>query len=111
MTNNLRFKSTFLREELDNFGYTKADIIRTDFVLENVFSYLVRDHYDFNAISGMNEKENHLIEKTKEILNAFTETYTDSVKQMCAEIININEDDVGSILLGVGNELFAEGIT
>lgn len=89
------------------------DIVRTDFVLENVFSYLVRAHYNFTAITAVNQKERYVLEGIKETLNAFKEGYEHSVKSLCTklDISIITEDYVGSILFGVSNEVFAEGIT
>lgn len=92
-------------------AYAGHDIVRTDFILENVFSYLVRDIYNFTAISPMNKKEKDVFEGMKETLNAFKDDYAYSVKSLCAEIGLITEDNVGSILLGVSNEVFSEGIT
>lgn len=114
MASNSLFKAAFMSEELDNFEnryYTKENIIRTDFILENVFSYLVCNHYEFDAISRMNKKEKETFEKLKETINAFRESYIDPIEKWCEEIDVINEDDVGSILLTVSNELFSEGIT
>lgn len=114
MAPNLLFKAAFVRGELDDFEkrhYTKNDIIRTDFILENVFSYLLGDNYNFDAISAMNKKEKEIFNGMKETLNAFRDSYAGPVKSLCAEIDVITEDTVGSILLGVSNELFSEGIT
>lgn len=114
MTKNSLFRAAFLYGELDaseKQSYIKRYIIRTDFILENVFSHLVQKYYQFDAISPMNEKEKHLFEKLKEIINAFRDHYTGPVKNLCAEIDVICENTVGSIILGVANELFSEGIT
>lgn len=72
MTSKLLFKTMFVRGELDDFEkryYTKEDIIKTDCILENIFSYLLRDHYNFNTICKMNKKEKHVFETIKEYLN------------------------------------------
>lgn len=114
MAPNLLFKAAFVRGELENFDkrpYTKNDIVRTDFILENAFAYLLENHYKFDAISAMNKKENDVWDHMKETLDAFRDSYASPVKNLCAEIDIINEDTVGSILLGVSNELFSEGIT
>lgn len=113
MAENVLLKSTFMRKEIDCFEercYNKEEIIRTDFLLENIFSYLLRDHYNFDAISPMNEKEKQVFEGTKEILDVFRDSYAIPVKNLISEI-NVEEITIGSTLLSVSNELFSEGIT
>lgn len=112
MALNSLFKAVFTRGKLDDFEkrhYAKENIIRTDFILENTFSYLVCNHYKFDAISNMNKREKDIFENIKKTLHAFRESYP--IKNMCEEIDVINEDTVDSILLDVSNELFSEGIT
>lgn len=114
MASNLLFKAMFVRGELDDFEkryYTKEDIIKTDCILENVFSYLLRDHYNFNTICKMYKKEKHVFETIKETLNFFRNKYGDLVKILCSEMDDIDEDTVDSVLLGVAHALFSEGIT
>lgn len=113
MNSKLLFKAAFVRGELDDFerqSCIKKDV-RIDFILENVFSYLLPNVYNFDALCSTNEKEKHLIEKIKKILNAFRDSYSDPVKILCAELTVINEENISSILLDVADELFSEGIT
>lgn len=114
MSSNLSFKAAIVRkglEDMEKKYYTKEDIIRTDFILENVFSVLVRDYYNFDAISWMNKKEKDVLEKIVEILNVFRDKFADPIKSLCREIVVINEDTVSPILLKVSYEVFAEGIS
>lgn len=104
----------FVRGELDDVEkryYTKENIIKTDCILENIFSYLLRDHYNFNTICKMNKKEKHAFETIKEYLNLFVNEYADILKTLCAEIDDINEDTVGPVLLGVADAVYCEGTT
>jgi hypothetical protein len=50
------------------------------------------------------------LEQLKETVKAFQLNYADTVKSLCTEI-EVNEDTVNSVILGVANELFCEGIT
>lgn len=113
MADNVLFKSAFMRKETDSFEercYNKQKIIRSDYILENIFSYLLRDHYNFDAISPMNEKEKQVFEGTKEILDVFRESYATPLKNLIAEI-NVEEITIGSQLLCVADEMFCDGIT
>lgn len=98
-------------DEMERRIYTKEDIMRTDFFLENVFSYLIRDYFNFHHINAINKKEKLVIEKTTKILDNFKDYYNAPVKKLCAEVGSINEDNIACILLGVSNALFSEGIT
>lgn len=108
MPPNLLIKSGLKRGEL---GDSKKNVIRTDFILENVFSYLLRNRHDFDAVSAMNKNEDDIWQYLKETLNAFKDSYANQLKILCSEIGVLNESTIGSVLLGVSNELFSEGIT
>lgn len=105
------FKLAFLGEDDYLKRCTKDNRIRTDFILENVFSYLLQDFYEFDAICAINDKETNTLNHMKKILRTLKESSKGSLKSLCFELDDINEDKVGSILLGVAHELFSEGIT
>lgn len=114
MPPNLIVKAAFVRGELNDLqkkDFFGKDVIRTDFILQNMFAYLVKDQYKFDAISAINKREKDVLEGMKETVDAFRLNYASTVKSLCAEIDLITEDTLGSVLLGVSNELFSEGIT
>lgn len=115
MAKNVLYKAAFVRGELDDFekrSYRKKDIIRTDFILENLFSHLVQEYYNFNALSSRNEKETNLCEISKKILDAFRDNYANPMTPLLAEVLDvICEDEIVSMLLEVSDVIFSEVIT
>lgn len=104
MTLKFFFKRLFVREK------TKNNSVRTEFILKNIFSYMLKDIYKFNTICAENQKEKDTLEKFKELLIKFKDEYGSLVKKDCFEIGPINEDTIESILLNVSAELFSNGI-
>lgn len=85
MVLNFLIKAAFVQGEFENFDkkyYTKNDIVRMDFNLENAFPYLLGYHYSFVAISTMNKKEKHVWDCTKKLLKPFLESYTNPIKNL-----------------------------
>lgn len=104
------FKAAFLRGECFA-SEPKNDAIRTDFLLENIFSYMLGDRHNFDAISNLNAKERETLEIYKRTLDNFADIYDQPLKNLCAELDGINEDVVCRVLSGIVDELFSEGIT
>ena len=113
MPPNLLVKAAFVRGELENIerkDHKGINGIRTDFILRNVYSYLLSGQCDISKLSARNKNEERVLEDWKETVKAFRFNYASSVKGLCSEI-EVTEETVGSVLLGVSNELFCEGIT
>ena len=93
--------------------YTKDTSVRIDFVLKNIFSYLLRNTYDFNVVNAVNKKEEYILNYIKRILDICRRSYGLSMKHYLEDMFKnkITEDDIDSVLLGVANEIFSDGIT
>lgn len=89
---------------------SKNDVIRTDFLLENIFSHMLGDKYKFNPISPMNKKEKDILEKVTEIYDLFGDQHGHSMASLCEEF-HLTENTIEPIVLGVANCLFSEVIT
>lgn len=113
MSSRVLFKKVSVPSLFHEVKHSTKDDIRTDFILENIFSHLLLKIYKFDAISAMNLKEKKIISYMKEILDVFSESYADPLNQLINEIHanSVNEERIDSILLGISNELFSEGIT
>jgi len=114
MPPNLLIKAAFVRggleENFERRNYNEKNGVRTDFILQNVFSYVLGDRYCFNAICADNDIEKKVLKELIETIKAFQINYSDTVKGLCSEI-EVTEDTVTAVILGVANELFCEGIT
>lgn len=105
MSSNTLFESAFLQS--DHFSFElKNDTIRTNFLLENIFSYMLGSKYDFAFLPALNAKERDTLELYKRTLDIFEDTY--DLKYICDEI---NEETLCNTLFKVADELFSEGIT
>ena len=92
--------------------YTVNDIIRDDFILENIYAFLLESYCFFNCnIRAMNQKEKKVLEHIKKLIKIFIKDYEDSVAKLVKEIGDFNENEFSFILFNVGEELFADGIT
>lgn len=111
MPPNLSAKGPVFRGEFESFVSCEGkDTIRTDFILQNIFSYALRNTYAFDAVSAMNKKEEFVLKELKETFNAFQSNFGDAIRGLCREV-EVTHDTIGSVIVGVANELFSEGIT
>lgn len=112
MPPNLLVKPAIVRGDLAELENNSSgnNGVRTDFILENIFSYLVKDHHTLTPMSAINQRENDVLVGMKETIDAFRSRYADTVKNLCATIDEISEHSVRIVLLGVANEIFSEGI-
>lgn len=113
MPPNLLVRAAFVRGELENVerkDHSDKNGVRTNFILQNIYSYILGEKYCYNAVCAVNDKEVNVLKQLKETVKAFQLNYADTVKSLCTEI-EVNEDTVSSVILGVANELFCEGIT
>lgn len=85
--------------------------VRTEFLLKNIFAYMLKNNYKFDTVCAENPKEKETFKSFKETLNKFKDEYGFMIRNQCLKIDCINEDTVDSILSQVGNEIFSEGIT
>lgn len=109
MPPNLFVKQDYIRGEYE--PVQKKDIknsVRTDFILKNVYAHLLGIKCDCNSV---NKEEGNVLEGVIETVDAFRKTYANTVRGLCSEIGEVTEDTLHSVLLGVSNELFNEGIT
>lgn len=106
---NLFVKTAFVRGS-EQYGNRQYDGVRTDFILQNVYSYLLSGRHRFNRIPHMNKIEEEVLKQFKEIVDAFRIDYVVTVKSLCTEL-NVSIETVGSILHGIADELFSDGIT
>lgn len=111
MSFNASFKGgLFLRSDLDFYDSSrksKNDIIRTDFLLENVFSYSLGDNYKFCPVSAINKKEKDTLEKIIKLYDLFGDRHGHFMSSLCKEFTEITEDTIDPILLGVAKEIFS----
>lgn len=113
MPPNLLLKAAFVRGELESIdapSYDEKELIRTDFILQNVYAYLLRKTCDFDAVRAKNKREDYVLKELEETLSAFISSCGDNIKGLCLEL-EVSEETIGSVILGVSNELFCEGIT
>lgn len=94
--------------------HTKQDqknTVRSEFIVQNIFSYMIQYQYRFNTICAKNQMEKDTLEILKGILIELNNEYGSDLRNQCLDIHPINEDTIESILTDISNELFAEGIT
>lgn len=104
-------KADFVRGELDDFERmeikSKNDIVRTNFLLENIFSHMLGDKHNFNVIiSAINKKENDVLEKLKKVIDSLRNQFGNLLQNLCGELDEISEDRIESILSDIACELF-----
>lgn len=88
-----------------------TEIIRTEYVLRNIFSYMLPAQYKFNTICARNQKEIDFMNSFKSTIKNFGDEYGDAVRNQCLKITTINENNIDLILTYSANEQFSEGIT
>lgn len=86
----------------------KSGSIRTDYILPNLCSYMIRDVCRFDAPANKDEEE--LLGEIKKIVDDFKLDNGQNIQVLCSELI-VTADKLDSILYGVTNELFVEGYT
>lgn len=105
------FKIVFLTGKIDDRLVSKKVTIRTDMLFENVFAYMLREKYNFDAPTSMTEQEKNTLEIYKKVLDFFGGKWDEEIRKQCAEIEEITVNIVGSLLDKIADELFSEGIT
>lgn len=98
-----------MRGEWEDFEKTKNETVGSDFLLKNIFSYMMENKFD--TICAKNQKEKDTFESVKQMLNQFKDEHECDLRNHYLEIHPINEDTVDYILSDVSNELSSEGIT
>lgn len=88
----------------------KGSSIRTDYILQNLYSYMIRDVYIFEALSPANKDEKELFKEMQKILDDFKFRNGSKIQVLCSQLV-ITMDTLGFALHGVSNELFVEGYT
>lgn len=94
--------------------HTKQDqknTVRSEFIVQNIFSYMIQYQYKFNTICAKNQMEKDTLEILKGILIELNNEYGSDLRNQCLDIHPINENTIECILTDISNELFAEGIT
>lgn len=89
---------------------SKNDVIRTDFLLENIFSHMLGDKYECYSISAMNKKEKDILEKVNEIYDLFGDRHGHFMVSLCEEF-DLTENTIEPVLVGVTDCIFSEVIT
>lgn len=91
---------------------TQNDIIRTDFILENTFRYLLGKFSNFKAVNAINEREENTFNTLITIINSFRKKVS-PIKILYAGLFQnkIKEVTVDSNLLDIASELFSDGIS
>lgn len=112
MAPNLLFKAAFVRGDYNPVSVTetnKSDV-RTDFVLENIYAHLLQSEHYFPAISAVNRKELDVLRDLSRIVDDFKLNYSNTLSAMCSDL-QVTQDSIRTVVLGVCNEVFCEGIT
>lgn len=86
----------------------QKDRIRTDFVLQNVFAYLLKDEYPFNAMCSENVKEQDALRKIKETIDIYAFVYAEAAKQYCLKVGPLNGDVLEEVLSQNFNGIFRD---
>lgn len=112
MAPNLLVKAAFVRGDYDPSKQVRDETqtIRTNFVLTNVYAHLIKDGYNFQAIPPENSKEEKIIGDIFGIVDSFRMSYLPTIQALCSEL-EFSCETIGTVLSGVANELFCEGIT
>ncbi|KAG8201614.1 hypothetical protein JTE90_012685 [Oedothorax gibbosus] len=112
MAPNLLVKAAFVRGDYDSSKPVpdETKTIRTDFILQNVFAHLIKNGSSFQAIPPQNYKEEKVISDIIDIVNSFRMNYLSTIQNLCSQL-EFSNDTMGTVLSGVANELFCEGIT
>ncbi|GIX76114.1 apoptosis regulator BAX [Caerostris extrusa] len=105
---NLLFRGGY--DSDDSNKTVDESVIRTDFILQNIFSYLLRDPDDFQPICAANVQEEKVFVEYQVIVDEFKQNYSSDLQDLCAEL-EFKTNKLASTLQGVCNELFSEGIT
>lgn len=88
----------------------QKDRIRTDFVLQNAFAYLLKDEHPFNAVRSKNDKEDDALKKIKETIDIYQFVYAESAKQYCRKLGPLTGDVLEEVLSQIFNGIFNAGI-
>lgn len=112
MAPNLLVKAAFVRGDYDSSKQVRdgTKSIRTDFILQNVYAHLIKNGSSFQAIPAANYKEEKVISDVLEIVDCFRMNYLSTIQKLCSQL-EFTNDTMGTVLSGVSNELFCEGIT
>lgn len=84
--------------------------IRTDFVLQNAFAYLLQDGHHFNAVRSENVNEEDALRKIKETIDIYQFVYAEAAKQYCIKLGPLTGDVLEEILSQNFNGIFNKGI-
>ncbi|GFU45563.1 apoptosis regulator BAX [Nephila pilipes] len=112
MAPNLLVKAAFVRGDYDSANSVCVDekSISTDFILQNAYSHLIKNGANFQAIRPTNYKEEQLIQDLLNIVDDFKLSFIGSIKVLTSDL-EFAPNTLGTVLQGVANELFCEGIT
>lgn len=88
----------------------RKDRIRTDFVLQNAFAYLLKDRYRFIAERPGNAKEEDALRKIKETIDIYLFVYAEAARQFCTKQRPLTGDVLEEVLSQIFDEIFNAGI-
>lgn len=91
----------------------EKSIVRLEFIVQNIFAYLLRNVYTFHATSAIHYAEAEVLNIWKEVLDDFSYNHAGQVQQLCHQlnVESLTNDNLDLVLVGVSNELFSDGIT
>ena len=110
MLREILFKKSWWNGELDN--YDSSQYVRTDFILENLYVFLLENHYHFQTkLNAVNQKERNVLETMKKYLKIFRDIYRSEMRSFVETLNVMHENCIDSALLKTANILFEDGIT
>lgn len=95
----------------EHFQQSEPESVKSDFLIKNIFSYMIQKQYKINIPNAKNLKEKETLENIKGIIYQFSNQCGSDLRNECLKIDPINEDTVQFIVSNIFNELFSEGIT
>ncbi|GFY03209.1 apoptosis regulator BAX [Trichonephila clavipes] len=112
MAPNLLSRTAFVRADFDSTNSQCVDekSVSSDFILQNVYSHLIKDGANFRALCPANHLEEELIRHIIDVVDDFKQNFIGTIKGLLSTL-EFSEDTSGTIIQGVANELFCEGIT
>ena len=103
-----------MKSKDDSFKYhdTKTNNIRTNFILKNVYAFLLKDYYNFDAeMYATNQNEKNVLKCIEKNLTIFRDFYKIEMKNFVETINIMDKSYIESVLLKTANVLFEDGIT
>lgn len=89
---------------------TERPAVRTDYLLKNMYAYMLKKHYPFDTVEAVNDKEKDVLEFLKKILKEYRNFSSDNTIKRCQKIPDFNEKQLKPILLTMFHEIFPDDI-